>query len=245
MAFWRKWFASGDGALRPEGQPTDNPGQDRGFERRRMIAAVRAQVEQDVRANRLTAAPDLLWKVMGDLPRERFLPADMRDRAYLDEPLPIGHGQTISQPSLVALMIAALAPRATDRVLEVGVGSGYQMAVLAGLCGRAYGVELVPSLADAARRALAASVIRNAEVFAGDGRNGWPAAAPFDGIIAACSARRMPQGLLDQLKVGGRMVAPVGPKLGPQHLVLIEKKAGGRIVETPLLPVMFVPMVGT
>lgn len=252
MPFWKRWFgreaAAGDGvddAAGGGGEGDGAPGADRAFERRKLMADVRSKVAAELRANHLPEAPPALWRAMAELPRERFLPAVERAGAYLDEPLPIGHGQTISQPSLVALMTAALALKPTDRVLEIGVGSGYQTALLARLCGRVYGLELVPELAQRAARTLKALGIGNAEVRTADGAAGWPDAAPFDAVLAACAARELPPAVLDQLKVGGRLIAPVGPRLGPQMLVLLEKKAGGRVVETPLIPVRFVPMVGS
>lgn len=175
------------------------------------------------------------------VPRHAFVPAGLRPAAYDDGPLPIGYGQTISQPYIVAFMTEAIDPRPGDRVLEVGAGCGYQTAVLAELAGEVFALEIVPALAAEAADRLQALGCRNAQVRLGDGWRGLPDHAPFDAILIACAPDRIPEALLDQLKPGGRMVLPVGRQSGNQELVLIEKTPSGLRRQT-LLPVRFVPM---
>lgn len=197
-------------------------------------AMVREQIEaRGVRDPRVLAA-------LRAVPRERFVPAAARDHAYDDGPLPIGEGQTISQPYIVAVMTELLRPEPGDRVLEVGTGSGYQAAVLARLVARVYSIELVPSLAQRARDVLAELGLSNVEVFVGDGYRGLPALAPFDGILLTAAPSEVPPALLEQLALGGRLVAPVGT--GDQELRVLERTAEG-IVSERLFPVRFVPMV--
>lgn len=179
---------------------------------------------------------------MARVPRHEFVPLGRRSVAYEDGPLPIGHGQTISQPYIVAFMTAALDPKPGDRVLEIGTGSGYQAAVLSGLVAEVYSIEIVEPLAQRAEADLKRLGYGNVKVRAGDGYRGWPEAAPFDAIIVTCAPEHVPQALVDQLKVGGRMMVPVGPTDGAQELYLLRKRPGG--LETrAVLPVRFVPMV--
>lgn len=179
---------------------------------------------------------------IGAVPRHRFVPPSQRAEAYRDYPLPIGEDQTISQPSLVALMTHLLRPKRGDVMLEVGTGSGYQAAVLSRLVGRVYSVEIVKPLARQAAQRLTALGYANVEVRHGDGYAGWPDRAPFDGIIVTAGAPHVPKPLLDQLKPGGRMVIPVGPALSRQQLKLITKDARGRVSERMIIPVRFVPL---
>ena len=171
-----------------------------------------------------------------------FLPDTFRDRAYENVALPIGHGQTISQPLVVAHMTEALAPGERHKVLEIGTGSGYQAAVLAHLCRRVYTVERWRELQKAAERRLARLGITNVTTIIGDGWLGWPPQAPFDRIIVTAAADKTPQALIDQLKVGGRMIAPLGKTRDTQQLVQIDKTETG-LTETELLPVRFVPLI--
>jgi len=175
------------------------------------------------------------------VPRHLFVPADLRASAYNDGPLAIGHGQTISQPYVVAFMTEAARLRPGDRVLEIGTGSGYQAAVLDALGANVWSIEIVPDLAERARRALAAAGASRVTVRAGDGTGGWPEEAPFDAIVVTAAPEQVPQALLDQLKVGGRLVIPVGA--GSQELLRITRTATG-FEREPLLPVRFVPMTG-
>jgi len=179
-------------------------------------------------------------QAMETVPRERFVPPGMRERAYADHPLPIGYEQTISQPYIVAVMTELLGVRKEHRVLEIGTGSGYQAAVLSGLVGRVYSIELVPELARSAAETLAAEGYRNVTVRAGDGYLGWPEHAPFDRIILTAAPPEMPAALVAQLKPGGRLVAPVGEEW--QDLVVLEKGRDGKTSTRKVLPVRFVPM---
>lgn len=210
------------------------PLEDRSEERRRFISQLRRTVGTEARSGKLSAEFERVWQRMEALPREFFVPAPERARAYQDESLAIGFGQTVPQPSLLARMLVALAPRSSDRVLDIGAGSGYQTALLAGLCGRVYGVERAPELAEHARHALAFLRIGNGEIIGAEGARGWPPGAPYDCILSAHPVHRLPEHLIDQLKIGGRLIAAAGPILGPRHLILVEKKAAGRTIETML-----------
>ena len=179
---------------------------------------------------------------MGKVPREEFVPERARRWAYQDSPLPIGHDQTISQPYVVAFMTERLEPGPTDRVLEVGTGSGYQAAVLAELVAQVYTIEIVQDLARTAAANLKRLGYTNVNVRAGDGYRGWPEAAPFDAIIVTCAPEQVPPPLVEQLREGGRMIIPVGPTWD-QQLVLLHKK-DGKLERREVLPVRFVPMTG-
>lgn len=180
------------------------------------------------------------------LNREDFVPVASRDSASRDTPLPIGYGQTISQPYIVAYMTEALGLTGEERVLEIGTGSGYQTAVLSQLCREVYTVEIVPQLAHSARELLTRLGFQNVSFLLGDGSRGWPEAAPFDAILAAAAPHEVPTPLLAQLKRGGRMVLPIGPTGGSQELVRITRaqEPGGLPRVESLLPVLFVPMTG-
>ena len=180
---------------------------------------------------------------MRAVPRHLFVPRARRARAYADHPLPIGNGQTISQPYIVALMTEALRLPKKARVLEVGTGSGYQAAVLARICRQVYSVEIVPELGKRARALLRARGHDNVHVRIGDGYAGWPDKAPFDGIMLTAAPPKIPSPLLRQLKVGGRLVAPVGPVHGAQELIRVTRTREGFKRER-LLGVRFVPMTG-
>jgi protein-L-isoaspartate(D-aspartate) O-methyltransferase len=181
---------------------------------------------------------------MRAVPRHEFVPADRRDSAYDDTPLPIGYGQTISQPYIVALMTELLQLKAGDQVLEIGTGSGYQAAVLSELTPYVYTIEIVEPLCQQARERLARRGYKTIEVRCGDGYEGWPAAAPFDGIIVTCAAGHVPPPLWEQLKPGGRMVIPIGGTYDTQRLVLLTKQVDGQRTSRNVLPVRFVPMTG-
>ncbi|HYI00052.1 protein-L-isoaspartate(D-aspartate) O-methyltransferase [Hyalangium sp.] len=179
------------------------------------------------------------------LNRADFVPEQARAAATQDSPLPIGHGQTISQPYIVALMTQALELQGHERVLEIGTGSGYQTAVLALLCREVYSIEIVPSLARSSRRLLRELGFENVYLREGDGSLGWPAAAPFDAVIGTAAPESVPPKLLGQLKLGGRMVMPVGSQRGNQELLRITRTREGEIPRVEhLLPVRFVPMTG-
>lgn len=195
---------------------------------------VREQLEaRDLREPRVLDA-------MRRVPRHRFVPPDLLRAAYDDSPLPIGHGQTISQPYIVALMTALARPRPDDKALEVGTGSGYQAAVLAQVVGQVFTVEYVPALAERAVPRLAA--YPNVIVREGDGYGGWPEEAPFDVILVTAAPEEVPPALIEQLKPGGRLVIPVGATPDTQELRLIEKDAEGGISSNAIIPVRFVPL---
>ena len=177
---------------------------------------------------------------MAKVPREEFIPVDARADAYEDGPLPIGYDQTISQPYVVAFMTEQLRPKLSDRVLEIGSGSGYQAAILGELVAEVYTIEIVEPLAKSAEATLQRLGYNNVHIKAGDGYKGWPEEAPFDAIIVTCAPEKVPQPLVDQLKDGGRMVIPVGERFA-QQLYLLEKK-NGQLKESATLPVRFVPM---
>jgi len=174
------------------------------------------------------------------VPREEFVPEDVRTESYMDGPLPIGYGQTISQPYVVAFMTEKLQPQRQDRVLEIGTGSGYQAALLGELVADVYSIEIVEPLAKIAEATLQRLGYKNVHVKAGDGYKGWPEQAPFDAIIVTCAPDHVPQPLVDQLKEGGRMIIPVGPTLA-QELYLLEKR-NGQVRQSAVLEVRFVPM---
>jgi protein-L-isoaspartate(D-aspartate) O-methyltransferase len=204
-------------------------------ERKRMVAAqIRARDVKD---------PNVL-KAMQIVPRHVFMPASQRRYAYGDHPLPIEHGQTISQPYIVAFMTEALKLRPGSRVLEIGTGSGYQAAVCAEIAREVYTIEIVEGLAKTAKERLKKLGYPNVFVKAGDGFFGWPEKAPFDAIIGTAAAKRIPEPLLEQLKPGGRMIIPTGSAWGFQYLVLITKDAKGKIHKSKVMPVRFVPMTG-
>ena len=211
----------------------DQPGDadPRAADRRRMV-------DRQIRARGIRSAEVL--DALARVPRELFVPADVRHRAYEDSPLPIGYGQTISQPYIVAYMTEALETSPDHRVLEIGTGSGYQAAVLAELVREVYSIEIIPELAERARRTLADAGYRNVDVRTGNGYAGWPERAPFDRIIVTAAPPEIPPALVDQLAVGGRMVIPVGTLL--QEIVVVSKGARG-VSETRTIPVRFVPMV--
>jgi protein-L-isoaspartate(D-aspartate) O-methyltransferase len=179
---------------------------------------------------------------MRKVPRQLFVPAAYRREAYDDNPLPIGHGQTISQPYIVACMTEQIAPARDARVLEIGTGSGYQAAVLAEICAEVFTIEIIPELADRAATVLQQLGYNNVCTRVDDGWKGWPEAAPFDAIIVTAAAETVPPPLFDQLKEGGRMIIPLGPVGGAQDLVLVTKH-GGKAHSRPLIPVRFVPFV--
>ena len=190
-----------------------------------------------------TAIDPRVLEVMRRLPRHEFVPPQLAAGAYADRPLPIGHGQTISQPFIVALMTDMLRTAPEQVVLEVGTGSGYQAAVLAELVRTVHSIEIITPLADAAEQRLRAQGHANVTVHRGDGYYGVPDAAPFDGIMVTAAAGSIPPPLLDQLRPGARMVIPVGTAFMLQYLMLVEKAPDGTITTRQTLPVAFVPLV--
>jgi protein-L-isoaspartate(D-aspartate) O-methyltransferase len=180
---------------------------------------------------------------MRKIPRHEFVPADSRAVAYGDHPVPIGYGQTISQPYIVAYMTEILRPRPGMKLLEVGTGSGYQAAVLAEIGCEVFTIEIFEALATSARARLERLGYQDVDVRHGDGHFGWAEEAPFDAVIVTAAAGYVPPALTQQLKPGGRMVIPVGSVYGVQNLILVEKDARGRLTTRGLLPVRFVPML--
>ena len=201
---------------------------------------IRYQIKgRDIRDERVLSA-------MSSIPREKFVLEGEKDNSYLDCPLPIGMGQTISQPFMVALMTQCLSLKGTETVLEVGTGSGYQAAVLSEVVtgGKVFTIEIVSELARTARKRLASLGYQNVVVHTGDGYLGLPENAPFDGIMVTAAADEIPAPLLDQLKPGGRLVMPVGGQGETQWLTLVSKDLEGKIDRRVVLPVRFVPLTG-
>jgi protein-L-isoaspartate(D-aspartate) O-methyltransferase len=224
-------------AARGDGSPDD-----RTREREALVREIQAEVRETASwTGRATLSPRVLAALRA-VPRHEFVPEASRDAAYLNCPLPIGSGQTISQPYIVALMSELADVEPGDRVLEVGTGCGYQAAVLAELAERVYTIETIPSLAAEARARLARLGYANVEVREGDGWGGWPEQAPFDAILVTAAAREVPQPLVAQLAPGGKLVLPVGGTPFSQHLLLVEKDARGNLKERGILPVAFVPL---
>jgi len=206
----------------------------------RFAASRERMVERDLRGRDIT--DPVVLAAMGRVPRHAFVPAHLADQAYDDTPLPIGHGATISQPYIVALMTQAAGVRPGLRVLEVGTGSGYQAAVLASITDQVYSIELVPELAQAAAQRLARLGYHQVTVTTGDGYRGWPEHAPYDAILVTAAAPQVPPALKEQLKEGGRLIIPVGPVFGPQYLLRLTKE-GASCREEVITPVAFVPLV--
>ncbi|MBL95318.1 MAG: protein-L-isoaspartate O-methyltransferase [Magnetovibrio sp.] len=181
---------------------------------------------------------------MGNVPRERFVSKELIDKAYDNTPLPIGLGQTISQPYIVGFMTDILNIFSGARVLEVGTGSGYQAAVLATLNAKVYTVEILPDLSKRAKKCFSDLGLKGIRMCVGNGYFGWKEKAPFERIIVTAAAPRIPPSLVSQLKPGGRMVIPIGQPDGPQNLIVIDKNIDGKLVERSVLPVRFVPLTG-
>jgi len=186
---------------------------------------------------------DAVLKVMRSVERHNFVPENYRDRAYSDGPLPIGHGQTISQPYIVAFMTEQLQVSSQHKVLEIGTGSGYQAAILGELAKHVFTIEIIPELAEGAKNILNHLSYKNITVRAGDGYKGWPEEAPFERIMVTAAPAEVPQTLVDQLAPGGRMILPVGAQFLVQYLWVIEKDDQGTVTKEKILPVRFVPMV--
>jgi protein-L-isoaspartate(D-aspartate) O-methyltransferase len=229
------------GAIPPAAAPTDDP---QAAARAAMVALIRAEV----RATRHELGRETLdarvLDALGRVPRHEFVPRAQRAHAYDNRPLPIGYGQTISQPYIVAIMTELLALEPGARVLEIGTGSGYQAAILHALGARTYTIEIIPALAATAAERLQRLGHGAVRTRTGDGYDGWPQAAPFDAIIVTAAANHIPPPLLEQLKPGGRMVIPLGQPFRPQQLLLVNKDNTGHITTRKILPVQFVPLTG-
>jgi protein-L-isoaspartate(D-aspartate) O-methyltransferase len=218
--------------------------QDMHQERERLVDTIESEVRMTASALGFDRLDPEVAEAMRRVPRHLFVPRAQRAFAYLNHPLPIGNGQTISQPYIVAIMSQLLDVGPGDRVFELGTGSGYQAAVLAEMGVEVYSVEIVPELAERAQQTLAAAGYPQVQIRAGDGWLGWPEAAPFDAIILTAAAEDIPQALLAQLATGGRLLMPMGGVDEIQHLVLFEKDASGGLHRRSLLPVRFVPVTG-
>jgi protein-L-isoaspartate(D-aspartate) O-methyltransferase len=215
---------------------TERPPEQDEFAHARLVMVTEQIAARGVSDARVLAA-------MREVPRHLFVAARDRANAYGDAPLGLDHGQTISQPYIVALMTELGRPRSADRALEIGTGSGYQAAVLSRLVAHVFSVELIGALADTARERLAALGYRNVTVRQGDGYLGWPDQAPFDIIVVTAAPDDIPPALVSQLRPGGRLVIPVGPVGAVQDLVVAEKNDAGAITKRSTIPVRFVPMV--
>ncbi|MFH1091144.1 MAG: protein-L-isoaspartate(D-aspartate) O-methyltransferase [Pseudomonadota bacterium] len=180
---------------------------------------------------------------MGKVRRHMFVPDEIKDLAYEDRPWPIGYGQTISQPYIVAYMTEVLKLTGREKVLEIGTGSGYQAAILAETAAAVYSIEIIPELYESAQKRLNQLGYKDIKLRAGDGYYGWPGEEDFDGIIVTCAADHIPPPLIKQLKVGGRLVIPVGPAWAVQTLMLVEKKPNGEVSRQGLMQVRFVPLI--
>ena len=206
-----------------------------------MIAVIETHAERSPASGGDGRLEARVLAVMGQVPRHAFVLPAHRDLAYEDRPLPIGFGQTISQPFIVALMTDLLVPEPDHRVLEIGTGSGYQAAVLAHLTAQVCTIEIIPELGRSAAARLDELGYANVQTRIGDGYYGWEDCGPFDGIVVTAAASHVPPPLIRQLKPGGRMVIPVGDPFAVQRLVLVEKTAAGQVTTRQLLPVQFVP----
>ena len=215
--------------------------QERADERAAMVEAIQQHAAAAPAALEGGELEPSVLEAMRRVPRHEFVPEEVRGLAYADRPLPIGFGQTISQPFIVALMTDLLNVEPGDKVLEIGTGSGYQAAVLSPLAERVYSIEIVPELGERAGKTLEQQDFANVETKIADGYYGWPEEAPFDGIVVTAAASHIPPPLVEQLKVGGRMVIPIGGPFSAQQLMLVEKLEDGGITTRQLLPVQFVP----
>jgi len=213
-------------------------------ERRLLVREIEAEVRLTRRELRRDRLDPRVRAALVKVPRHEFVPEHLRKLAYSNEPLPLGHGQTISQPYIVAVMTDLLRLDGDERVLEIGTGSGYQAAVLAELAGEVYSIEVVEPLGLSARATLERLGYGNVHLRVGDGYSGWPEAAPFDGIIVTAAAPEPPAPLVEQLATGGRMVIPVDAGYRQQELRVIRKDASGELKTTGVLPVAFVPFTG-
>jgi protein-L-isoaspartate(D-aspartate) O-methyltransferase len=211
---------------------------------REMLDDIRAEVEYTRHMIGKEALDPRVMQAMGTVPRDEFVPANMKAAAFENGPLPIGYGQTISQPYIVALMTDMLALQPDHTVLEIGTGCGYQTAILAQLCSKVYSMEIVPELSTAAANLFRKLGYQNIQTRVGNGYHGWPEHAPYDGIIVTAAASYVPEALAEQLKPGGRMAIPVGLPYSHQELLLVTKDAQGKTHTRSVLGVAFVPLVG-
>ena len=211
--------------------------------RHKMVEAISADTAAYSYSGSSALSPRVM-AAMEKVERHRFVPAALTAFAYFNRPLPIGHGQTISQPFIVALMTDLLKIEESGKVLEIGTGSGYQAAVLAEMASSVYSIEIIEPLGKQAGKRLESLGYRNVETRVGDGYYGWPEAAPFDAIMVTAAASHVPPPLIKQLKPGGRMVIPLGTQFMTQYLMLVEKRMDGSLTTRQILPVAFVPLTG-
>jgi protein-L-isoaspartate(D-aspartate) O-methyltransferase len=212
--------------------------------RARLVAEVESEVRQTADYLGRASLDPRVVAALGSVPRHEFVPASQRRHAYEDRPLPIGHGQTISQPYIVAIMTDLVEIEPGDRVLEIGTGSGYQAAMLAALEARVCSIEIIPALAERARKDLERLGYGDVRTRTGDGYYGWPECGPFDAIVVTAGASHVPPPLVEQLAPGGRMIIPVGSRFLTQQLLLVEKDDRGEVTTRHVLPVRFVPLTG-
>jgi protein-L-isoaspartate(D-aspartate) O-methyltransferase len=214
------------------------------LQRQQLVETVKAHVRETSDYLGREALDPRVTAALAGVPRHEFVPERLRDHAYDNRPLPIGHSQTISQPYIVAIMTDLLDLDAQDRVLEIGTGSGYQAAILATLIPQVYSIEIIEPLGEAARERLARLGFDNVQVRIGDGYYGWQEHAPFDAIVVTAAASHVPPPLIQQLKPGGRMIIPVGSHFMTQQLLLVTKSMNGEVRTRQILPVAFVPLTG-
>src|SRR5690606_19398786 len=217
---------------------TENPAMER------MVDAIRSDARRTASYTGQSTISEAVLAAIRAVPRDAFVPDGARPYAFENTPLTSGHGQTISQPFIVALMTDLLDPQPADRVLEIGTGSGYQAVVLAELVDEVYTIEIIPELAESAAERLAALGYDSVHVKTGDGWHGWPEEAPFDGIIVTAVGEEVPPKLVEQLAPGGRIVLPLGPRFGGQMLAVLTKGEDGELERRDVLPVQFVPLTG-
>lgn len=220
-------------------------GDDYPRQRESMIRAIEADVRATKTYLEKEALDPRIMEAMNTVPRHVLVPRKQRSNAYRNRPLPIGYGQTISQPYIVAIMTDLLNPQPEHRVLEVGTGSGYQAAILSRLVRQVYTIEIIEALGKRARRDLTKLGYNNIQVRIGDGYYGWKQHAPFDGIVVTAAASHIPPPLIEQLKPGGRMIIPVGSRFLVQQLLLVVKDEEGNATTRQILPVRFVPLTGS
>ena len=213
--------------------------------RQKMVKLIEADVKDTSYYLNKTILNPRVMKAMGKVPRHQFVPENQKDRAYKNQPLPIGHGQTISQPYIVAIMTELLQLAPTNKVLELGTGSGYQAAILSKLVNQVYTIEVVEALGEQAKARLVRLGYDNVHVKIGDGYYGWKEHAPYDAIIVTAAGSHIPPSLVKQLKPGGVMVIPVGSRFMTQQLLLVRKDEDNKVTTEQILPVRFVPLTGS
>jgi len=213
-------------------------------QRQQMVAKIEADADITAKYFGKNSFDPAVMRAMVAVPRHEFVPSNMLEQAYENRPLPIGYGQTISQPYIVALMTDLLQTEPEHRVLEIGTGSGYQAAVLSQLVAEVFSIEIIDDLATRTSQLLERQGYKNIETRIADGYDGWPQRAPFDSIIVTAAISHIPPPLVQQLKKGGRMIIPVGTRFQTQYLTLVEKDMQGEVTTRQLLPVMFVPFTG-